>query len=95
MNISDELMWVEHANCKGLDTEEFFVKDGGTAYENESTIKRICAACEVKTECLNYALSNSVVGYWGGTSEKIRRIMRKEKNIIGKVVTSEGMGRYA
>jgi len=91
MNLSDELMWTDQSNCRGIDTNEFFVPDGGKRYENESTLKRICAACPVKIECLNYSLYNNVSGYWGGTTEKTRRAMRKKRNIIAKGLVFEGL----
>jgi WhiB family transcriptional regulator, redox-sensing transcriptional regulator len=37
-------------------------------------VKRICMACPVREECLDYALSNDErFGIWGGLSERERR----------------------
>ena len=91
MNLSDELFWVDQANCKGIDTNDFFVPDGGKRYDNEPVLKRICGACNVKAECLNYALHNNVTGYWGGTSEKIRAKTRQRLGIIAKGLAFEGL----
>lgn len=84
-------MWTDKANCKGLDTNDFFVPDSSKRYENEPILKRICSACIVKTECLDYALHNNVTGYWGSTTEKTRRTMRQKLGIIAKGLAFEGL----
>ncbi|MES8969273.1 WhiB family transcriptional regulator, partial [Cutibacterium acnes] len=39
---------------------------------------RICESCEVRQECLEYALANDErFGIWGGLSEMERRRLRK------------------
>jgi WhiB family redox-sensing transcriptional regulator len=91
MQLSNELMWTDQANCKGLDTNDFFVPDSSKRYENEPILKRICSACIVKTECLDYALHNNVTGYWGSTTEKTRRTMRQKLGIIAKGLAFEGL----
>jgi len=91
MNLSDELLWVDQANCKGIDTDDFFVPDGGKRYQNETMLKRICDGCAVKAQCLDYALHNNVTGYWGGTSEKTRATTRRRLGIIAKGLAFEGL----
>jgi WhiB family redox-sensing transcriptional regulator len=91
MNLSDELLWVDQANCKGIDTNDFFVPDGGKRYENEAMLKRICDGCKVKAQCLDYSLHNNVTGYWGGTSEKTRTTTRRRLGIIAKGLAFEGL----
>ena len=91
MQLSDELFWVDQANCKSMDTNDFFVEDNKKHYDNEPILKRICGACDVQAECLNYALYNNVTGYWGGTSEKTRATTRKRLNIIAKGLAFEGL----
>ena len=91
MNLSDELLWVDQANCKGVDTNDFFVEDGKKRYDNEPILKRICGACNVKAECLNYSLYNNVTGYWGGTTEQTRRAIRQKRGIIAKGLAFEGL----
>ena len=68
--------WFADANCLGLDPA-VFITEGGESLE---PARRVCAACVVRVECLDYALSQSprVVGVWGGTSERDRRSMRRE-----------------
>lgn len=91
MNLSEELLWVDQANCKGTDTNDFFVPDGSKRYDNEPILKRICDACNVKAECLDYSLHNNVTGYWGGTTEKTRCTMRQKLGIIAKGLAFEGL----
>ncbi|MFM8302673.1 MAG: WhiB family transcriptional regulator [Actinomycetota bacterium] len=42
------------------------------------TARRICTACHVSRECLEFALAtNQEAGIWGGTTEEERRKLRK------------------
>ncbi len=38
----------------------------------------MCAACEVKAECLEFAITQGerIIGIWGGLSERERRKIR-------------------
>lgn len=62
--------WTELALCSQIDPELFFPEKGGSARE----AKRICTRCEVRAECLAYALAHAErFGIWGGLSERERR----------------------
>ena len=66
--------WQERALCAQTDPEAFFPEKGGSTRE----AKRICQGCEVKDECLEYALAHDErFGIWGGMSERERRKMKK------------------
>ena len=66
--------WQERALCAETDPEAFFPEKGGSTRE----AKKICTGCEVKAECLEYALSNDErFGIWGGLSERERRRLRR------------------
>jgi WhiB family redox-sensing transcriptional regulator len=66
--------WQERALCAQTDPEAFFPEKGGSTRE----AKRICAGCEVKAECLEYALAQDErFGIWGGLSERERRRLRR------------------
>jgi WhiB family transcriptional regulator, redox-sensing transcriptional regulator len=69
----DAHSWQERALCAETDPEAFFPEKGGSPRE----AKRICTGCEVRAECLEYALANDErFGIWGGLSERERRRMR-------------------
>ncbi len=69
-----EDQWQERALCAQTDPEAFFPEKGGSTRE----AKRICLGCEVKDECLEYALANDErFGIWGGLSERERRRLKR------------------
>jgi len=68
------LAWQERALCAQTDPEAFFPEKGGSTRE----AKRVCASCEVREECLEYALANDErFGIWGGLSERERRKLKR------------------
>ena len=75
MGLADDLQsWQERALCAETDPEAFFPEKGGSTRE----AKKICTGCEVKAQCLEYALSNDErFGIWGGLSERERRRLRR------------------
>jgi WhiB family transcriptional regulator, redox-sensing transcriptional regulator len=71
----DELGWQDQALCAQTDPEAFFPEKGGSTRE----AKRVCRSCEVRAECLEYALENDErFGIWGGMSERERRRLKRE-----------------
>ncbi|WP_022881575.1 WhiB family transcriptional regulator [Gryllotalpicola ginsengisoli] len=68
------LAWQTDALCAQTDPEAFFPEKGGSTRD----AKKICASCEVRAQCLEYALQNDErFGIWGGLSERERRKLRK------------------
>lgn len=68
------LAWQADALCAQTDPEAFFPEKGGSTRE----AKKICQQCEVRSECLEYALANDErFGIWGGLSERERRRLRR------------------
>ncbi len=66
--------WQARALCAQTDPEAFFPEKGGSTRD----AKKVCGACTVKQECLDYALGNDErFGIWGGLSERERRKLRK------------------
>lgn len=71
----DKLAWQVDALCAQTDPEAFFPEKGGSTRD----AKRICTSCEVRSQCLDYALANDErFGIWGGLSERERRKLRKK-----------------
>lgn len=70
----EEQTWQERALCAQTDPEAFFPEKGGSTRE----AKKICTGCEVRSECLEYALAHDErFGIWGGLSERERRKLKK------------------
>jgi WhiB family redox-sensing transcriptional regulator len=68
------LGWQERALCAQTDPEAFFPEKGGSTRE----AKKVCTRCDVRTECLEYALAHDErFGIWGGLSERERRKLKK------------------
>jgi WhiB family redox-sensing transcriptional regulator len=67
--------WQDRALCAQTDPEAFFPEKGGSTRE----AKRVCRGCEVRAECLEYALENDErFGIWGGLSERERRRLKRQ-----------------
>lgn len=67
--------WQARALCAQTDPEAFFPEKGGSTRD----AKRICARCEVKENCLQYALDHDErFGIWGGLSERERRKIKRQ-----------------
>jgi WhiB family redox-sensing transcriptional regulator len=72
---ADGLSWQDRALCAETDPEAFFPEKGGSTRE----AKRVCRSCEVRAECLEYALENGErFGIWGGLSERERRHIKRQ-----------------
>lgn len=66
--------WQARALCLQIDPEIFFPEKGGSTREP----KKICASCEVRDDCLTYALEHDErFGVWGGLSERERRRLKR------------------
>jgi len=64
--------------CRGTAPDIFFPDRG----ESLEPAKRICGECVVRDECLEYALdSGERFGVWGGTSERERRRIRRQRRV--------------
>jgi WhiB family redox-sensing transcriptional regulator len=67
------LSWQTDALCAQTDPEAFFPEKGGSTRD----AKRICSSCDVRDQCLEYALQNDErFGIWGGLSERERRRLK-------------------
>lgn len=66
--------WMSHGLCAQTDPESFFPEKGGSVRE----AKKTCLSCDVRTECLAYALEHGErFGVWGGLTERERRKLAK------------------
>jgi WhiB family transcriptional regulator, redox-sensing transcriptional regulator len=68
------LSWQDRALCAQTDPEAFFPEKGGSTRE----AKKVCRTCDVRAECLEYALEHDErFGIWGGLSERERRRLKR------------------
>jgi WhiB family transcriptional regulator, redox-sensing transcriptional regulator len=67
--------WMERGLCGEVDGDAWFPEKGGSTYMP----KKICRACPVRSECLDYAMEHGERhGVWGGLSERERNRLAKE-----------------
>jgi len=68
--------WKDLSNGWGVDPDLFFPERGASTRE----AKEVCRGCEVRIDCLEYALQNGEkFGIWGGMSERERRRIRRQR----------------
>jgi WhiB family redox-sensing transcriptional regulator len=68
--------WMIGAVCAEVDPEIFFPEKGGSTRD----AKRVCMGCDVRVECLEYALERQErFGIFGGKSERERRRILRER----------------
>ena len=70
----DDRAWQDRANCLGVDPDLFFPERGASTRE----AKEVCKGCEVREQCLAWALeAGQDHGVWGGLSEDERRALKR------------------
>lgn len=68
--------WTERAACAETDPESFFPSD----FDRGAAAKRVCAACSVVEQCLQWALDNDEkYGIYGGKSVQQRNQILKTR----------------
>lgn len=69
--------WQQHAACRGLDPELFFVERGNQVGADEA--RAVCAVCPVAADCLEENIREAY-GMWAGTSPIERRRIRDARS---------------
>lgn len=83
--------WWLHAECRGMDPAIFFPERG----QDSRPAKACCAACPVRTQCLEDALEHDDHhGIWGGTSERERRRIRYDRRRATVVIARHTMASW-
>lgn len=89
--MSDNLLWIEDANCKDAPTSIFFpseeLANPARYRESAQEARSYCETCSVQQQCLNYALRNETVGIWGGMTARQRQ---KERTIRNMKIATDG-----
>lgn len=71
-----ETDWMAKGKCRDVAPATFFPSDG----VGVEVARRICATCPIQSPCLEYALRNKIDhGVWGGTSERERRRIARQR----------------
>lgn len=74
--VSDPASWRPWAACADEDADLFFPAGRQAA----QVARRVCAACPVREQCLQYALEADVrYGIWGGTTAGERKRIRSTR----------------
>ena len=73
--------WLDRARCLEEDPELFFpVGTTGPALDQIGEAKAVCGGCEVRSQCLQWALDTAQdAGVWGGLDEEERRAIRRAR----------------
>lgn len=78
--------WMADGLCRQVDGEVWFPEKGSSNRD----AKRVCMACPVRAECLQYALDNGEqYGVWGGLSVAERIKLRKPDQRHGRILTAK------
>jgi WhiB family redox-sensing transcriptional regulator len=86
--------WQTHAACLGIDPDLFFPEQG-EAGSTATHAKQVCAGCEVRTECLDYAAANAEqYGIWGGLSPRERQGLRTGRQHLRRPINHGTQGGY-
>lgn len=68
--------WRERAACRGLDARIFYP----VTEEEERAAQAVCEICEVRIDCLEWALERREKdGIWGGATERDRRRIIRQR----------------
>lgn len=85
MSTELEMSWQYRAACRGVEAELFFSPNYFERRDEkearEANAKGVCARCEVRAECLDYALrTKEPHGIWGGLNEVERKALLREQD---------------
>jgi WhiB family redox-sensing transcriptional regulator len=89
MKEPDPMDWRNRAACLDEDPELFFpIRNTGPAILQIEEAKAVCRRCDVREQCLAWALeAGQDHGVWGGLSEDERRAL-KRRNARAKIRTA-------
>jgi WhiB family transcriptional regulator, redox-sensing transcriptional regulator len=73
--------WRSAGACRSADPDLFFpLSPTGPGERQIAHAKMICAGCQVRRECLEFALAHDqVYGVWGGTTPEDRQRDRRRR----------------
>ena len=83
-SLETEARWQDKAACKGMDPTIFFGPEHAETVkekrDREDEAKAVCHTCQVKHDCLEYALdAKEAYGIWGGLTELERKALLRKR----------------
>ena len=77
--VDEQEDWRHRAACLNEEPELFFPKgNSGPAIMQAEEAKHVCRGCDVREQCLMWALETGQEhGIWGGMSEEERRALKR------------------
>lgn len=72
--------------CVGTDAQTWF-PEGWNPERDRTMISKVCGRCEIKPECLAWAIQNGEFGWWGGRYFSDREGMRGKDECVGAIHT--------
>jgi WhiB family redox-sensing transcriptional regulator len=74
------MTWYDHAACRGSNNNTSFSIERPPNDDWAEPAKAICATCDVRAQCLAFALDHRERdGVWGGTTPAERRRLIRER----------------
>lgn len=79
-----ETDWMDRGRCLGMDPDLFYPEHGVRA----GMAKKACASCDVRADCLRYALDRmcdldvGAFGIWGGMNADERWALRRKGIVV-------------
>jgi WhiB family redox-sensing transcriptional regulator len=71
--------WRDQGRCAEVDPMLFYPAKG----ESANPARMVCAGCEVRDQCLEWALATDQRwGVWGGTTEHDRRKIKRDRQDV-------------
>lgn len=76
-----ETSWMADGACRAPDVDPaiFFPSDADEDRSKIKAARKVCMSCPVRIACLKHALDHHETGFWGGTTERQRRDLRKRR----------------
>lgn len=71
------------AACAGLPVDMFFMEIGEMVSDKHlKPFRTLCSNCPVVDICLEWAVVHEKYGFWGGTTERERKSIRRKNHLV-------------
>lgn len=74
--------WVEFAACRSVGGDWWYADETANGVADMRRAKQVCRGCDVRIECLEWALAHDErFGVWGGLSPRQRAGLRRQRGL--------------